>query len=272
LRCERVRIMTKRLLAAMLTLVLGFGLLPGRARAGFSGKNQITGVVLSGNSTVVSYTAEEDAELVAAVYSEDGKELLASGKTRASETADGTAKIWLSGELPEYAVIKVFLLTREEHAPLCPAYTTSRYIRVPEDIKDIDADKFDPERVLNIGDDNFMAVKQGVVLVRYASGENKLLSRDDDGLKYTIGSASEAVRNLRVGQTLILEYEKNRFLMVRVHKTEKSDETTVILTGDDALELPELFDVLKLDAKAKSGVFRREADVLSACFLSKSGV
>lgn len=255
--------MTKRLLAAMLTLVLGMSLFSGRAKAEFSGKNQINGAVLDGNKAVVSYSAEEDAELVAGVYSEDGKELLTSGTSRVPAAEKGTTKIWLSGELPEYAVVRLFLLTRKEHAPLCPVYTTSRYTRVPEDIRDIDADRFDPQNVLNIGENSFAVIKQGVTLVRYAEGKNQLLSQDDDALKDTIGSAGEAVQDLRAGQSLILEYEKNRFRMVRVRKTERSDETTVILSGDDALELTELFDVLKVDEEAESGAFRREKDGLT---------
>lgn len=247
----------------MLTLVLGMSLFSGRAKAEFSGKNQVNGVALEGNAAVVSYSAEEDAELVAGVYSEDGKELLASGISCIPAAEKGTAKIWLSGELPEYAVVRIFLLTRKEHAPLCPVYTTSRYTCVPEEVKDIDADRFDPQNVRSIGENSFAVIKQGVCFVRYAEGENQLLSQDNDALKDTIGSASEAIQNLRAGQSLILEYEKNRFRMVRVRKTERTDETTVVLSGDDALELTELFDVLKVDEKAESDAFRRETDGLT---------
>lgn len=247
--------MKKRLLAVLLTLVLAVGISGlASAKTAFSDGNRISRVELREKTVEVSYRAEEAAELAAALYTEDGKELFASGRTKVSASADGTAEIPISGEIPEYAVVKVFLLTRREHAPLCPAYTTSGYFRQPEDIGGTEAGAFDPERTLKLGDGgSFAVLKHGVVLVRTAddvSGKNRLVSRDDDAKCYQIQDAGTELKTLYRGQLLALETEPGQFLFVRVRKTETEGDT-VTLHGDEGLKLGDLFDLMKIKAEAE---------------------
>ena len=259
---ERDTTMTKRFLAGMLAAVLLAAVLPGRAGAAFPAGSRIVRAELDGMVASITYSAAEEAELVAAVYTEDGKELLASGRRAVSAAEDATADLRLTGTRPEYALLRVFLLGREDHAPLCASYRTSAFVCPPEEIEATEPKDFEADRVLDMGTGGFAVVKQGVVLLRAAenaAGQNRLLARDDEAVQYKIGTPSETVRNLRAGQILALEYERGKLLLLRVRKLQ-ADEDAVTLCGDDSLRLNEVLDLLKLSVTAPAEGFSREND------------
>lgn len=254
--------MTRRFLAGMLAAVLLAAALPSRAGAAFPAGSRIVRAELDGMVASITYSAAEEAELVAAVYTEDGKELLASGRRTVSAAEDATADLRLTGTRPEYALLRVFLLGREDHAPLCASYRTSAFVCPPEEIEETEPKDFEADRVLDMGSGGFAVVKQGVVLLRAeenAAGQNRLLARDDEAVQYKIGTPSEAIRNLRAGQVLALEYERGKLLLLRVRKLQ-TDEDAVTLYGDDSLRLNEVFDLVKLDVTAPAEGFSREND------------
>lgn len=258
---ERDTTMTRRFLAGMLVVAL-LAALPGRAEAAFPEGSRIVRAELDGMVASITYSAAEEAELIAAVYTEDGKELLASGRRTVSAAEDATADLRLTGTRPEYALLRVFLLGREDHAPLCASCRTSAFSCPPEEIEATEPKDFEADRVLDMGTGGFAVVKQGVVLLRAeenAAGQNRLLARDDEAVQYKIGTPSETIRNLRAGQILALEYERGKLLLLRVRKLQ-TDEDAVTLYGDDNLQLNDVFDLLKLSVTAPAEGFSREND------------
>ena len=254
--------MTRRFLAGMLVVVLLAAALPGRAEAAFPEGSRIVRAELDGMVASITYSAAEEAELIAAVYTEDGKELLASGRRTVSAAEDATADLRLTGTRPEYALLRVFLLGREDHAPLCASCRTSAFVCPPEEIEATEPKDFEADRVLDMGTGGFAVVKQGVVLLRAeenAAGQNRLLARDDEAVQYKIGTPNETIRTLRAGQILALEYERGKLLLLRVRKLQ-TDEDAVTLYGDDNLQLNDVFDLLKLSVTAPAEGFSREND------------
>ncbi len=253
--------MARRFLAGMLVVAL-LAALPGRAEAAFPEGSRIVRAELDGMVASITYSAAEEAELIAAVYTEDGKELLASGRRTVSAAEDATADLRLTGTRPEYALLRVFLLGREDHAPLCASCRTSAFSCPPEEIEATEPKDFEADRVLDMGTGGFAVVKQGVVLLRAeenAAGQNRLLARDDEAIQYKIGTPNETIRNLRAGQILALEYERGKLLLLRVRKLQ-TDEDAVTLYGDDNLQLNDVFDLLKLSVTAPAEGFSREND------------
>ena len=258
---ERDTTMTRRFLAGMLVAAL-LAALPGRAEAALPEGSRIVRAELDGMVASITYSAAEEAELIAAVYTEDGKELLASGRRTVSAAEDATADLRLTGTRPEYALLRVFLLGREDHAPLCASCRTSAFSCPPEEIEATEPKDFEADRVLDMGTGGFAVVKQRVVLLRTeenAAGQNRLLARDDEAVQYKIGTPNETIRNLRAGQILALEYERGKLLLLRVRKLQ-TDEDAVTLYGDDNLQLHDVFDLLKLSVTAPAEGFSREND------------
>lgn len=258
---ERDTTMTRRFLAGMLVVAL-LAALPGRAEAAFPEGSRIVRAELDGMVVSITYSAAEEAELIAAVYTEDGKELLASGRRTVSAAEDATTDLRLTGTRPEYALLRVFLLGREDHAPLCASCRTSAFVCPPEEIEATEPKDFEADRVLDMGTGGFAVVKQGVVLLRAeenAAGQNRLLARDDEAVQYKIGTPNETIRTLRAGQIVALEYERGKLLLLRVRKLQ-TDEDAVTLYGDDNLQLNDVFDLLKLSVTAPAEGFSREND------------
>lgn len=227
----------------------------------FSSENAITGISMNGSTAVVSYRTAEDADLVVGIYADDAEEeMIASGTVSVSKTNDTTAKVSVSGKLPEYYVIKGYLFDKTEHAPLCEPF---RDVSKTKDIVDLGSatvDDFDADRVINLDDDNttnFVVVKQDVTLLTSedaAAGMNVITQQDDDGLNYTISNASAEIKNLQSGDILTYEYEPGAMLIVKVSTIQTSGDT-VTIHGDDSLEITDVFEAVKIDSDADTSDF-----------------
>lgn len=227
----------------------------------FSSENAITGISMNGSTAVVSYRTAEDADLVVGIYADDAEEeMIASGTVSVSKTTDTTAKVSISGKLPEYYVIKGYLFDKTEHAPLCEPF---RDVSKTKDIVDLGSatvDDFDADRVINLDDDNttnFVVVKQDVTLLTSedaAAGMNVITQQDDDGLNYTISNASAEIKNLQSGDILTYEYEPGAMLIVKV-STIQTFGDTVTIHGDDSLEITDVFEAVKIDSDADTSDF-----------------
>lgn len=227
----------------------------------FSSENAITGISMNGSTAVVSYRTAEDADLVVGIYADDAEEeMIASGMVSVLKTTDTTAKVSISGKLPEYYVIKGYLFDKTEHAPLCEPF---RDVSKTKDIVDLGSatvDDFDADRVINLDDDNttnFAVVKQDVTLLTSedaAAGMNVITQQDDDGLNYTISNASAEIKNLQSGDILTYEYEPGAMLIVKV-STIQTFGDTVTIHGDDSLEITDVFEAVKIDSDADTSDF-----------------
>ena len=223
--------------------------------ADFSAGNRITSITMNGRTAIVTYAAETDAELVVGIYA-DGteEELIASGTVGAAKTTDGTAKIEIVGTMPENYVIKGYLFAKEEHVPLCEPFKSSFYTQEIADIKNATVKEFPEDRVLNLDEDdktNFAVVKQGVTLVKAENGMNKVTQQDEESLTYTIANAGEEIRNLRVGDVLVLDELNENPLILRVNSLSVSGDA-VTLIGDDTLRLEDVFSALKIEKAGSS--------------------
>ena len=127
----------KRILAVFLTLAMALNIAPVGAfaeepllqeeTAAFSliqaGESVITAVKVQDSTATVTFSTQETAELVVAVYTDDtAREMKASG--RAVVSGSGTKEVTITGTIPETYTLKVFLLSRDGHEALGPAYET----------------------------------------------------------------------------------------------------------------------------------------------------
>ena len=222
----------------------------------FSSDNRITSIVLNGRNATVKYLVEEDADLVVGIYADDAEEqMVASGTVAVTKTTDGTATVAITGDIPEYYVIKGYLFDKAEHAPLCDAFVDTVGTKAHVDVENATVDDFPEERVVNLDTDNktnFVVVNNGVELVKNEGsllGKNEVSSYDTSNEVYTISNASEEIRGLKAGQILVYEYEEGNLLIVRPEQVEVNGDTVTIY-GDKNLELIDAFEMIKIDVSA----------------------
>lgn len=224
--------------------------------------SRITKVQLNGHTANVEFVTDEAADLVVAVYADSAaEEMVASGTEKVSgDGGNGSSKVAIMGDIPEYYTVKAYLLRQSDHSPLSEAYTDTSNTQAIVEIKNAKISDFPKDRVVNLDKNdntNFVVVNEAVTLLTYednTAGTNQFVSEDDAGLVYVIENASAEIKNLQHGDILTYEYTPGEMLIVRVKDVAVSGDTVTIY-GDDTLELEDVFDVMKIENEADTQDF-----------------
>lgn len=213
---------------------------------------------VTGQTATVRYFAAGTADLVVGIYSTDSKQLLASGTIQVEQTEETMAEIPLTGTLPQYFVLKVFLLDTEEHSALSDTYVSTLFTEEISDLKEAKASDFDPELVVNLDerdDTNFGVVKADVAVLdndTVAPDEN-VITQDADSYVYTVENPTEEFRNLQAGDTFV--YHSPEGLLVARVQDIQQEGGKLVITGDEELDIRDVFDLLKIDSDQDSSEF-----------------
>ena len=229
--------------------------------------NRIIGVSVSGNTATVEYVSTTDADIVVSIYTDDSaEEMVASGTAYApamvENTGSSTATVAISGTIPEYYTVKCYLLDTAEHAPLCKEYTDDSNTEDIVDLETATIDSFPQDRVINLDDQsvtNFAVVKKGILLITDDSSdahanslsENHTVISENGNGSYTIHTSDSRIKSLVPGK--ILTYQSgDEILIIRVETISVSDDS-ITITGDNSLDLIDVFDIVKLESSNDDG-------------------
>lgn len=240
----------------------------------FSDDNRVIGIKMNGGTATVEYVAAEAADLVVAVYTDSAaEEMVASGTVSAPATADNTGsstvQVPVEGSIPEYYTVKAYLLDKAEHAPLSKVFTDTSKTEAIVDIKNAQVGDFDPDRVINLDNDdttNFAVVAEGVVKVTEGEDDNTeeensiarkgqfniVQSVDDESMVYVVTKPSNRLKYAREGQIISVEYDGGDLFITRIVRTELNGDTLTIY-GDHDFELGDAFEFLKLEEATGNG-------------------
>lgn len=223
--------------------------------AASSSNNRIIDVTVSGSTAAVEYVAEEDADIVVALYADSTADcMVASGTVGISATPENVngsvASVPLTGSIPNSFLVKVFLLDRAEHAPLCNEYTSSAYTKELQDLDNATIDDYPADRVVNLDNQtntNFAVVNEEVTLVNAeeASSDSMTITENGDN-SCIILNADEKTKNLQPGDIFVFQNDDSIFAL-RIESVDVNGDA-VTLTGDDSLELIDIFDVVKIES------------------------
>lgn len=239
--------------------------LDGENGSNFSSGNRVIGITMNGSTATVKYVAEEDADLVVGIYTDDSEEqMVASGTVAAQKTLENTGystvDIEVTGSIPAYYVVKAYLLDKTEHAPLSNAYTDRSATKVIVDLESATINDFPEEQVVNLDDKsttNFIVVNDNVTLLKadeVTVGKNQVVEIDNENLTYVIGNATEKIKSLQIGDVLTYEYEPGYFLIARVADI-SVDGDMVTIHGDNTLEEGDVFEAIKIETDASGDDF-----------------
>ena len=212
----------------------------------YSGAYSVTDLTIAGNTAVVEYGAMEEAILVVAIYSEDGLQMITSGKTTVSP--DATEATVTISNLPQYFMAAAFLVDTYDYSPLCESYETPMYTREMQELLASTIHDYDSDRVLNLDEDaqtNFAVYAEDTIVVEEQTGVNTIISADDATMTYVIGNADDTFLYLQPGDVVAYEYGEEDFLFCKVAVVDV-DGTTVTIQGKD-LELEDVFSHVKLE-------------------------
>lgn len=231
------------------------------------GTKKITGVTVSGNTATVEYVSDQIENLVVAIYTDDTEqEMVASGRMATNICQDGKARtdeVKLTGDIPSSFVVKAYLLDYYDYDPLCNAFVSNQYTSGMQELEDATISDFDEARTVNLDGDvttNFAVVNEGVELLKpegAAPDENRVAMQDDESLTYVIENADSRVLGLQPGDILVYPQDESGMLIVKVKDISVSG-TTATITGDEDIDLSEVFAALKIEDSASTEDFEYE--------------
>ena len=211
----------------------------------------VLSVTVQGKIAEVEFECAGDAQLVVAIYSEDGTQLKGIGKTDI-EKSDEKVKINIDIDtMPEYFLIKAFIIDNTM-SPLCQIYESSMYTKEMQELLEKTTDDFDKDKVLNLDSDktnNFAVYKDDVT--RLSSGSsNTLVSYDAENGVYTFSNVNSTITQLKADD--IFAYDNNGTeIIIKVDRISVNGTNAVIYGKDTSLE--EVFDYVKVDGSQDVG-------------------
>ena len=209
---------------------------------------------ISENTATVYFETTQDATLVVAVYDEKGNQMLACGKKEVTHEETLTIVDIDTGTMPQYFLVRGYLIETETLRPICTEYESSMYTQEMQEFLSKTTDDFDEEKVLNLDEDttnNFAVYNDDTIIIPESAHSNQVVSVDNTNRVYVIENADETVTSLQEGDIFSHEYGDGDVLIVKVASI-KTDGTTVTITGADT-SAEEVFDYVKVDSAAGLG-------------------
>ena len=213
----------------------------------------IFSVEIEGNVATAEIETVLDATIIVGIYSEDGVEMYASGKTEIFKD-DEMAEVTIDIEtMPQYFYLKAYIVDSESLKPLCTVYESPNYTREMQEFFAKTVEDFDEEKVLNLDSDdtnNFAVYNDDVKLIEStADSANELVTADDDKKIYVIENADESITSLKEGEIFSYAYDEENVIIVKV-KTVTVEGTTATITGEE-IEMSDVFDYVRIDGASE---------------------
>lgn len=197
---------------------------------------------------VVDYETVETCSLLLAIYTEDGKKMIASSAERVNE-GDTNTEFWFE-ELPEYFMIRAFLIDSETNQPLCTKYESPMYTKEMQDFLAKETTDFEKDRVLNLDDsetNNFAVYNKDTQVIDETGANNVLRESDENEQKYVFDKIDSKISSLKEGDIFSYEKGDQEVLIIKVRGIQIEGDTAVI-TGQDT-SMDEVFDYVKIDGE-----------------------
>lgn len=213
-----------------------------------SGYNIFNIDVKDGTATV-EYETLENATLVVSAYDEITNQMVASASK--SVNKDETAVDLELGDLPQYYILKGFIVDSETLQPLTKEFKSELYTQGMQEFLQKTTDDFSEDRVLNFDDDksnNFAVYNQNTMVIEQEATKNQLISADAEKNIYVFENVDTNMLSLQKDDVLSYEKEDGMVLIVKV-STIDVEGTTVTISGQNA-DTEDVFDYVKIDSEA----------------------
>ena len=206
----------------------------------------IQNVAVDGKNVTVEYSFVKNCTMIVGIYDDEGTVMLGKGMAEIlTGSSSETVEIDID-TMPEYFLVKVFMVDTTTYRPLGEAYTYEMYTKRYQDFLALTTDDFDSDRVLNLDDDkknNFIVFEDDVI--RFDEADGEIVSGEDNStVTYTISNASDRVKALKEGDIFTAGDIEN-IVIAKVGSVTVDGDNVVITEGD--INEDEVLKVIKID-------------------------
>ena len=212
----------------------------------------VTALTVEAGVATVELRTLETAIVVVGIYSQDGMQLLLSGKTEV-QPEDTIVSVALEGDMPQYFFASAYLVDIYDYSPLCSAYESVLYTQEMQELLDSTMDDYDADRILNLDNDpqtNFAVYKDAVLVLEHQDGVNTLISTDEENATYVIENPDDSITQLQTGDIFSLPCGDYDYLIVKVDSISVSGTTATIVGAQAQME--EVFSHVKVEVGSDS--------------------
>ena len=177
--------------------------------------------------------------------------LLDSGGAYIDEAVENEfVEVQVSSVLPEYFIVLARLVNTKGE-DLCDEFMSIDNTRAHEEFMALTVYDFDPDTVVNLDeaeDNNFMATSKGVVIINAGENDRNILNtlwiEDNTYVFYNVGPE---VSSLNIGdKVVVISDDDHDIFLIKVANI-TIDGSIVTIVAEDGNELPDFFDVIKVD-------------------------
>ena len=233
----------------------------------------VIGIEMNGKTATVEYNALENCTLVVGVYTEDGAKMLGSGNATVSPDSRSTNVEIAISEMPQYYLVKAFLVNPANNYPLCKAYACELYTKSIQEVIESTVEDYPDREILNLDGDNatnFAVYDLGVNVIKQSEGKNTFLAGDSnpDSGKYVFANADSEFASLKVGD--IFSHERGAEVIIAKVKSIEAipngDGTyTLTIFEDDNIDMEDVFDYVKIENNGKINSYTIDDSVADKC-------
>ncbi len=210
----------------------------------------ITELTLKNLKAHVVFSTNVAAKLVVAVYTDDGEQILTSGIRNVSADATEADVDLSNASLPQYYLLKAFLLDINNNSALCEPYTSIEHTKAFAEFLAKTTDDFDENLVINFDNsekNNFAVLNDGATVVEEESAKNNLISADEANGIYVFGDIDDSIRNIKSGDIFCYKTKDlSQIIAIKVGSVSIAGNTATIKNADASIE--QIFDYVKIDA------------------------
>ena len=214
---------------------------------GDSAAYNVVGLTVAGSVATAEFCTSEPAYLIVGIYTEDGKQLQASGYAPV-EPGQKQTDVTLTGTMPQYFLATAYLVDVYDYSPLCSVYRSVLYTKEMQTLLSSTVENYGDRQVFNLDNDsstNFAVYADSVTVLPQSEGVNVVTGADYDRFTYTIKNPDASVTGLKKGQIFSLPCGDYDALIVKVDSVVVNGDTATVYGQEVALE--EVFTYVKVE-------------------------
>ena len=233
----------------------------------------VIGIEMNGKTATVEYNAVENCMLVVGLYTEDGVKMHGSGNATVSPDSQSTNVEIAISEMPQYYLVKAFLVNPSNYYPLCKVFTCELYTKSIQEVMESTVEDYPNREILNLDGDNatnFAVYGLGVNVIKQSEGKNTYLAGDSNpnSGKYVFANADSEFASLKVGD--IFSHERGAEVIIAKVKSIEAipnDDGTYTLTiiEDNNIAMEDVFDYVKIENNGKINSYTIDDSVADEC-------
>lgn len=193
----------------------------------------------------VEYDTKRYCSVYIEVY-EEGAEELFLRKVLSASPDETTGKVLIDAELPQYYIIKAYLIDTDTEIIISNTFTNLFHTRDFQELDDYVPSVSEEERTVDLSEGNFGVFKEDTVVVHGNAEVNTLADTSYESVTYTLTNTDDQADSIVADCNLAYFYDDDLKLVVHVSGVSRPAEGTVTITVEQP-ELEEVFEKLRIE-------------------------